>query len=261
MQLDIEMKGIKVLVVEDMALNQLYMKTFLDNFGFGCDIVVNGKIALQKLYDNPYDIILMDLQMPEMNGFEATDYIRNTIKLTIPIIAITADVTTVDLGKCKQAGMNDYISKPVDEKLLYSKMVTLIKNDVQTSKARFIEGNAVEKVKCINLSYLNTRTKSNPKLIKEMIMIYLDQTPSLVKSMKMSFHTQDWKTLSSAVHKMAPSFSIMGMNIEFEEMARKVQEFANSQLLSEGIADMILQLETICGQACDELEEELRLMG
>ena len=61
----------------------------------------------------------MDLQMPEMNGFEATEYIRNTINSTIPIIALTADVTTVDLAKCKAVGMNDYIAKPVDEKLLY----------------------------------------------------------------------------------------------------------------------------------------------
>ena len=257
-QLDLEMKGIKVLVVEDMALNQLLMKTILDDFGFECEIAENGKIALEKLYSNPYDIILMDLQMPEMNGFEATDYIRNNMKLTIPIIALTADVTTVDVGKCKQAGMNDYIAKPIDEKLLYSKMITLIKNAVITSTTKSLKQNAVEKVKYINLAYLNTRTKSNPKLIKEMIAIYLEQTPTLVNLMNKSFHDQDWKSLSSAAHKMIPSFSIMGISNEFEEMARKVQDFANTQLLSEGISEMIIQLEIICLQACEELKEELK---
>ena len=74
-----------------------------------------------------YDIILMDLQMPEMNGFEATEYIRNTMNSKIPIIALTADVTTVDLAKCKAVGMNDYIAKPVDERLLYSKIYGLVK--------------------------------------------------------------------------------------------------------------------------------------
>jgi CheY-like chemotaxis protein len=63
----------------------------------------------------------MDLQMPEMNGFEATEYIRTTMNSEIPIIALTADVTTVDLAKCKAVGMNDYTSKPADERLLYSK--------------------------------------------------------------------------------------------------------------------------------------------
>ena len=260
-QLDMEIKGIKVLVVEDMVLNQLLMKTVLEDFGFGCEIAVNGKVALEKLYENPYDIILMDLQMPEMNGFEATKYIRNTIKLTIPIIALTADVTTVDVGKCKQAGMDDYVAKPINEKMLYSKMVSLLKNAIITSTAESLKENAVEKAKCTNLTYLNTRTKSNPKMIKEMIEIYLEQTPTLITLMRSSFNTQDWKSLSSAVHKMIPSFSIMGMNTDFEEMARRVQEFANTQLHSDSIEEMVLQLETVCGQACEELKEELRRLG
>jgi CheY-like chemotaxis protein len=104
-------------VVEDIPLNQLLMKTLLDDFGFERDIAENGKIAVEKMQINS-DVILMDLQMPEMNGFEATEYIRTTMNSKIPIIALTADVTTVDLAKCKSVGMNDYIAKPVDERLL-----------------------------------------------------------------------------------------------------------------------------------------------
>jgi two-component system CheB/CheR fusion protein len=69
----------------------------------------------------------MDLQMPEMNGFEATEYIRKTLKSQIPIIALTADVSIADVSKCKLFGMDDYISKPIDENLLYSKIVELVK--------------------------------------------------------------------------------------------------------------------------------------
>src|SRR3989339_751759 len=123
---DTSIKNIKVLVVEDMALNQLLMKTLLDDFGFDRDIVANGKIAIEYLQTKSYDIILMDLQMPEMNGFEATEYIRNVMNSKIPIIALTADVTTVDLAKCKAVGMNDYIAKPVDERVLYGKIVGLV---------------------------------------------------------------------------------------------------------------------------------------
>src|ERR1035437_6381564 len=127
LKLDPEIKNIKVSVVEDIALNQLLMKTILDDFGFEGDIAANGKIAIEKLQAKSYDIILMDLQMPEMNGFEATKDIRNNMNSKTPIIALTADVTTVDLEKCKAVGMNDYIAKPVDEKLLYSKIVGLVK--------------------------------------------------------------------------------------------------------------------------------------
>jgi CheY-like chemotaxis protein len=118
-----EITGIKVLVAEDIILNQLLMRTLLEDFGFECDIADNGKIAVEKIQTQKYDVILMDLQMPEMNGFEATGFIRNELKSDIPIIALTADVTTVDLAKCKAVGMNDYIAKPVDEKLLYRKII------------------------------------------------------------------------------------------------------------------------------------------
>ena len=125
-ELNTDIRSLKVLVVEDMKLNQLLMHTILDDFGFEHDMADNGNIAIEKLKINTYDIILMDLQMPEMNGFEATEYIRNTLKLTVPIIALTADVTTVDVAKCRAVGMNDYVSKPLDERILYAKIRNLV---------------------------------------------------------------------------------------------------------------------------------------
>jgi PAS domain S-box-containing protein len=126
-ELDKDIKNLKVLVVEDVALNQLLMKIILDDFGFERDIAENGRIAIEKLVTKNYDIVLMDLQMPEMNGIEATSIIRNKLNSNIPIIALTADVTEADLKQCKAAGMNDYIPKPIDEKVLYNKIVKLVK--------------------------------------------------------------------------------------------------------------------------------------
>jgi CheY-like chemotaxis protein len=126
LKLDDEIKIIKVLLVEDIKLNQLLMKIILDDFNFKYDIADNGKIAIEKLQTESYDIILMDLQMPEMDGYEATAYIRDIMNLKIPIIALTADVTTADVEKCKAIGMNDYISKPLDERVLYTKIIELV---------------------------------------------------------------------------------------------------------------------------------------
>src|SRR6187399_1305310 len=159
LELDPEIKNIKVLVVEDIALNQLLMKTLLDDFGFEQDIAGNGKIAIEKLKSKSYDIILMDLQMPEMNGFETTEFIRKTMNSKIPIIALTADVTTVDLAKCKAVGMNDYIAKPIDEKLLYTKILGLVK------KPGFIKydepeelGKNGKQTRCIDMAYITRIT-------------------------------------------------------------------------------------------------------
>jgi len=127
MELAERIENIRILVAEDMPLNQLLIKIILEDFGFEVDIAGNGKIAIEKLQENKYDIILMDLQMPEFNGFEATEHIRIIMNSQIPIIALTADVTTVDVGKCEAVGMNDYISKPIDEKLLYSKIMRYLK--------------------------------------------------------------------------------------------------------------------------------------
>ena len=256
-EFDKEIKNIKVLVAEDIPLNQLLMRTLLDDFEFECDIAANGKIAVDKLEANTYDIVLMDLQMPEMNGFEATHYIRNKLNSKIPIIALTADVTTVDLAKCKAVGMNDYIAKPVDEKLLYSKIVGVLKN---TLPAQVITENKIsksEKLKCTNLEYMIHRTKSNPQLMMEMISLYLEQTPPLISAMKQSLLDQDWIALHAAVHKMIPSFSIVGISTDFENIAKQIQEYASTQKQTEAINELILQLENVCDQAFVELTEEL----
>ena len=256
---DNEIKNIRVLVAEDIALNQLLMRTLLDDFGFEFDIAGNGKIAIDKLKNQSYDIILMDLQMPEMNGFEATEYIRNKMNYRIPIIALTADVTTVDLAKCKSVGMDDYISKPVDERLLYEKIVGLVKKST-FQKSSEVEENKIiqnEKLKFVDLSYLTQRTKSDPKLMMEMISLYLEQTPPLINIMKKGLQNKDWNSLQNAVHKMIPSFSIMGISKDFEHIAKKVQEYANNiQVQTAGIPHLVLQLEDVCAQACKELEEE-----
>jgi len=258
-KIDREIKNIKVLVVEDITLNQLLMKTLLDDFGFERDIAENGLIAIEKLKSKDYDIILMDLQMPEMNGFEATEYIRNTMKSEIPIIALTADVTTIDLEKCKAVGMNDYVAKPVDEKALYSKIISLVSKAVAVSVydcAEFENQNS-ENLKVIDLTFLKIRTKGNANLMAQMIAAYLEQTPPLLKAMKQSYAEKDWSLLKAVAHKMIPSFSIMGIEKEYENRTRKIQEGASLQQDSAELSLLVSDVINICEKACEKLRAEL----
>ena len=256
LELDEDNKNIKVLIVEDILLNQLLMKTLLDDFGFERDIADNGLIAIEKLQSKSYDIILMDLQMPEMNGFEATEYIRNTMNSKIPIIALTADVTTTDLARCTEVGMNDYIAKPVNERILYSKIIGLVKKRSKMKDQEIEYQLTQEKLKYVDLSYLNRRTKSNPQLMMEMISLYLDQTPVLINEMKKNFSEKNWDGLSAAVHKIIPSFSIMGISNEYETLARKIYESTKAQQAMDDIENMLRTLEDVCTYACSELTEE-----
>lgn len=265
-EFDTKIKNIKVLVVEDIALNQLLMKTLLDDFGFYHEVAENGKIAIEKLQNNRYDIILMDLQMPEMNGFEATDYIRKTMNSNIPIIALTADVTTVDLIKCKAVGINEYIAKPIDERVLYSKIIEVLKINGVIQVANQFNDDHESKIpkhkntKCIDLTYLKERTKSNPVLMSEMLTIYLNQTPSLIVALKKGLAEKNWQTIATSAHKMIPSFSIMGIDTLYENMAKKIQEFAEKKEYTSELIDLFSQLERICIQACKEIQAELDAM-
>lgn len=252
-----EYKDLKILVAEDIPLNQLLMKTILEDFEFTTEIAENGKKVIEKLEDNEYDIIIMDLQMPEMNGFEATKYIRNVMKSDIPIIALTADVTTVDLKKCLASGMNDYLAKPVDENVLYSKIIALVKDPLVNTLKQNTLKKKTKQIHITNMDYLQKLTKSNPKLIKVMITLYLEQAPTLIEVMKQSFKKKNWSMMHSAVHKMIPSFKIIGVEPKYEKMARKVIEYNGEVAQMESISKLLKNLDFASKQACKEMEEEL----
>lgn len=111
---------IRVLVVEDNLLNQKLASFMLAGWGFQYDICSDGKQAIEHLKLNTYDLILMDIQMPEMNGYEATKYIREELKLGMPIIATTSHSSPEEREKCLLSGMTDYLTKPIKEEELYN---------------------------------------------------------------------------------------------------------------------------------------------
>lgn len=118
-----DLSTIKVLLVEDNKLNVLVAKKILENMNAGVTVAKNGQEAVNLLTANAYDIVLMDLHMPVMDGFEATKHIRKK-DTTTPIIAFTADAYEEARLKAKEAGMNDFITKPFDPVLLYNKIIT-----------------------------------------------------------------------------------------------------------------------------------------
>jgi PAS domain S-box-containing protein len=123
---------LSILLVEDNSLNQILAKKVLNDWSWKVDIAENGLVAVEKLQRGDYDLVLMDIQMPEMDGYEATRRIRKTFddsKKHIPIIAMTAHALAGEAEKCLNVGMNDYISKPFDKKILYGKILKAIKNN------------------------------------------------------------------------------------------------------------------------------------
>jgi PAS domain S-box-containing protein len=120
---------LNILLVEDNLLNQILAKKVLNDWKWNVEVAENGAVAIEKLGKNNFDLVLMDIQMPEMDGYEATKLIRTSFdppKSDIPIIAMTAHALAGEAEKCLNIGMDDYISKPFDKKVLYSKIVSAI---------------------------------------------------------------------------------------------------------------------------------------
>ncbi|MES2395974.1 MAG: response regulator [Bacteroidota bacterium] len=126
------LKGLKILLVEDNLLNQILAKKILSNWKCRTTVAENGLIAIEKLEKDDFDLIIMDIQMPEMDGNEATKYIRTKFpspKCNTPILAMTAHALAGEEEKCIRAGMNDYISKPFDTNVVYSKIMSMLKKN------------------------------------------------------------------------------------------------------------------------------------
>jgi CheY-like chemotaxis protein len=126
---DIELaRGARVLLVEDNKINQVVAMGHLEDAELFVDLAENGEVAVRKVRDNDYDIVLMDVQMPVMDGIEATRVIRSDPRFqTLPIIAMTASVLVSDRAMCLEAGMNDHIAKPIDPNQLFGVLLRWIR--------------------------------------------------------------------------------------------------------------------------------------
>ena len=188
------LKHLKILLVEDNLMNQALAKSRLNSWNCKIDIADNGKIALEKLENTLYDLILMDIQMPEMDGYEATKRIRKLKPpiCNIPIIAMTADASSNDEEKSLKTGMNDYISKPFNPEILYNKIISNTK----------INLNDEEVDKYIDLSFLKEESLGDNDLFIFLINTFTDNFESFLTTIKAGIKSKDFETIYKASHKI-----------------------------------------------------------
>ncbi len=124
------LNGIKILVADDNLVNQKIAGFMLSRLRADVTYAKNGMEVIEMLRNEEYDVVLMDLQMPAMDGFAATEYIRHELKNDVPIIAVTADIFVSDTTKCTDAGMNACISKPFDPEGIGSLILSVTKKSV-----------------------------------------------------------------------------------------------------------------------------------
>jgi PAS domain S-box-containing protein len=206
-------EDLHVLLVEDNDINRLYAGSILKNWNCKVDIAENGLVAIEKVKNNLYDVVLMDVQMPVMDGYEATRAIRllDSPKNAVPIVALTANATKPDIDKCLAAGMNAYLSKPFTPDDLRRKIIDDLKIKPSLFQGRNSSLNPVGSP-TVDLSYLRSVSDNNEEFIKEMIQTFVQTIPGILTEMELCLKEKNWDRLSRLAHQIKPSFTLMGIH-------------------------------------------------
>jgi PAS domain S-box-containing protein len=206
--------NIKILLCEDNVLNQKLAKRVIAKFGFEIDIAENGKIGIEKLKEEKYDIVLMDLQMPEMDGYQTVLAIRNELNLQIPIIAMTAHSLVGEKEKCLEIGMNDYIGKPFSQEELYTKLCANLPEEgyaLETTTLNSEKEISPLHAHQINLESLKEFSGGSKEFEKELIELFMAQVPAEIQELENAFVEGDDLQIKSISHKLKSSMAVMGL--------------------------------------------------
>lgn len=198
-----DLTGKNVLIVEDNELNRFLAVTILKKWNANIHIAENGEEAVSAVKNKEIDIVLMDIQMPVMDGVAASIAIRNELKSNVPIIALTANALESEKEKCWQAGMNEYITKPYNPEYLLEKIIILIDN------ASSSEENIVENISLQSLSELMNGSKD--QMIR-MTAVFLEQIERHFQELKFALNENDLNQISEITHKLKSSFKLFGLN-------------------------------------------------
>lgn len=241
------LKQLKILVVEDSPINVKFIFALFENNGLVADHAENGKVAIEKMALTDYDLILMDIEMPEMNGYETTTYIRGVLENSVPIIAMTAHTMAGESEKCFQMGMDGYISKPVREDVLFSKMI-----NVGLDRKRFPKP-VKETTRLVDLSSLEKTMRGNQKVIRETLEIFLEHLPENLTGIVQGTANKDYGMIRRNAHTMKSSVSIVGIQSIYMVL-EEMEQLADKQSGIERLEELQKSLVSLCEQAVAEIE-------
>jgi signal transduction histidine kinase/CheY-like chemotaxis protein len=234
----------KILIVEDNSLNQMIISKMLSKNKAIVDVAENGKIALEKISHKHYDLILMDLQMPIMDGIETTLEIRklnDKLKSQIPIIALTANILNEEKEKCYKIGMNGYLTKPITEEAILNHI-----HEILSSKKTYI-----------NLEYLKSIDPDDASFSEKIINEFLKSSPEILKELKKATKEKNYPGIQKLTHKLKGMFGYIGAD-EFKNIITSIEHNAIETKNIELIRKQFIEIEEGFPNLIKELENEIR---
>ncbi len=191
----------KVLVAEDNLMNQLLLKYLFKNWGFDIVIAKDGKETINLISDNDYDLILLDIQMPIIDGYGVAKWIRETKKSSVPIIAMTAHIMPTEIQKCKDAGMNDYLIKPIDEEKaiqLFNKYIPKLNIMSHQEKQSFVDLENLKKI-----------FGDEPNIIVDFLDLFSAHFPSEINQLNIALTNRSMEQVYTLTHNLKTTITTL----------------------------------------------------
>lgn len=260
------LRDIKVLLAEDNEVNIFLAQAIMEEWGFQLDIAVNGLEAVEMVQQNAYDLILMDIQMPELSGIDATLQIRSMDdkrKAGIPIIALTANALKGDAEKYLSVGMNDYLSKPFEAEALYARISALLpeKHATATTEQPSLAADqnivgSMSSEPLYSMEIIRRMSHNNEVFMNRARQLFADTVPITVHAMQAAAEKKDWMTVSALAHKVKSTIDTMKME-SIKETIRFVESNAREE---NNLPDVQRGVQEVCDvlmQVVDEINTEL----
>jgi CheY-like chemotaxis protein len=254
----------RILVVEDNLVNQMVAEEMLKNMGCQVGIAANGREGADRVLSDSYDLIFMDVQMPEMDGYEATAVIRVWEKThhraPIPIIALTANALEGYRETCLEAGMNDYLSKPFEQEQLLQILTRWLPKQTQrsTDSASLDHGQSQTQI-ALNPDSLDKiralQRPRTPSLLKKVVDLYLEKAPGQIHMLHDAFDKNDSHCLCHAAHSLKSSSANLGAH-GLAALCQDLEECGYQQQL-DGVHELLSQVDAEFTRVRQALQAEL----
>ncbi|WP_276479812.1 response regulator [Paraflavitalea pollutisoli] len=259
----------KILIAEDVELNQQLARHMMEAWGVVVDIASNGREALGKVQQWEYDLVLMDIHMPEMDGLEATRQIRQIVvpaKAAVPIVALTANALKGDRERFLEAGMNDYLSKPFNEADLYE---IIARNLTDMSPIQFdtqvaIESQHAEPVdvpttdKLYDLALVYSIAGGDESFVLRMLQLFLDTMPLTLQDMHRETGVENWQQVGKLAHKLKSTVDSMGI-VSLKQVIRQIEQNGKKEEETAGIAADVQLVTKVMLECAEQVKKDYRL--
>lgn len=245
---NVNLSNLNVLVVDDNRVNQRVASLTLKKWNVNVSVADDAKSAIEQLKNSIFHIILMDIAMPEMDGLEATKFIRTQLPApisTIPIIAMTASALIGEEEKCITAGMNDYISKPFNPNDLFNKIIALIPKElIKISE------------KSIDLTMLNNRAEGDKEYLKEIFETYITEMPIYLDEFNAFIKIKNWPEITKQAHKIKSPVALVGA-FDLKKLYEKVETEGLTESKQAELIDLFEEINRLTLKTIEDINTEL----